>query len=64
MSVYAGALGAFLGVLLALGSLVMVLVNSPLLGAGTSIRRVYLWALAFLLGVFVFGWSVGRFVSS
>lgn len=64
MSVYTALLGTFLGVLLALGSLVMVLVHSPLLGAATSVRRVYLWAIVFLLGVFVFGWSVGRFVSS
>jgi hypothetical protein len=64
MSVYTGLAGGLVGVLLALGSLVMVLVNSPLVGAETSIRRVYLWALVFLLGVFVFGWSVARFASA
>lgn len=64
MSVYTGLAGGFLGVLLALGSLIMVLVNSPLLGSGTSIRRVYLWTLAFLLCVFVFGWSAARFASA
>jgi len=42
----------------------MVLVNSPLLGSSTSIRQVYLWAIAFLLGVFVFGWSIARFTSA
>lgn len=60
MATIKGLFGVLTGLGVAAGSLVMVVVNSPFVTMTPNVREVYLWTVAFLLGVFIFGWGVAK----
>lgn len=59
MTTIKGTVGALLGLTVAAAALVMIINNSPF-GGTLNTEEVFLWSLLFLVGVFLFGWGLGK----
>ena len=51
---------ALFGLLVALAALVMLLNQSGLVSGSPNMLMVGAWTTAFLFGIFVFGWGLGK----
>lgn len=48
------------GLLVASGALVMLVNQSGLVSGDPQLAMVGVWSVAFLFGIFVFGWGLGK----
>lgn len=63
MTSIAGTFGVLAGMAVSAVALGMIILNSSYTGP-LDVQQVFLWSLVFLLGIFLFGWGLGKRASS
>lgn len=51
---------AGIGLIVASGALIMLLNSSALVGGSTNFVMLVGWVVVFFVGIFLFGWGLGR----
>lgn len=53
---------AVIGISGMFGALIMILLNSPLLGGAGGMEGVFTWSAVFVFAVFIFGTGIARYI--
>lgn len=63
MTSITGTFGILAGVAVSVVALGMIVLNSSYAGP-LDVQQVFAWSLVFLVGIFLFGWGLGKRASS